>query len=188
MFATVIPCRRRWPQPLRVKCACRCGKPVWRRLPDAGSNRPFKGDALGMILRLLLATGLLLLPGSAWARRDRRCRTDDGLTSNVKALYEALKADGHDVIVSVPCTNQSGDGRGDQVPEAARRARSRLPQWRELAPAEVILATGPDDPRGARAGLFLCRWHAGDVAALRHRRGGRGAMARAARSGVVRAE
>lgn len=35
---------------------------------------------------------------------------DDGLTSNVKALYEALKAKGHDVIVSVPCTGQSGMG------------------------------------------------------------------------------
>lgn len=35
---------------------------------------------------------------------------DDGLTSNVKALYTALKADGHDVIVSVPCTGQSGMG------------------------------------------------------------------------------
>lgn len=35
---------------------------------------------------------------------------DDGLTSNVVALYRALKADGHDVIVSVPCTNQSGMG------------------------------------------------------------------------------
>lgn len=37
---------------------------------------------------------------------------DDGLTSNVKALYEALKAQGHDVVVSVPCTNQSGRGAG----------------------------------------------------------------------------
>lgn len=35
---------------------------------------------------------------------------DDGLSSNVKALYEALKAKGHDVIVSVPCTGQSGMG------------------------------------------------------------------------------
>lgn len=37
---------------------------------------------------------------------------DDGLTSNTKALYEALKAAGHDVIVSVPCTGQSGRGAG----------------------------------------------------------------------------
>lgn len=33
---------------------------------------------------------------------------DDGLTSNLKALYDALKSAGHDVIVSVPCTGQSG--------------------------------------------------------------------------------
>lgn len=37
---------------------------------------------------------------------------DDGLTSNLRALYDALKADGHDVIVSVPCTGQSGRGAG----------------------------------------------------------------------------
>lgn len=37
---------------------------------------------------------------------------DDGLTSNLKALYEALKTEGHDVIVSVPCTGQSGRGAG----------------------------------------------------------------------------
>lgn len=35
---------------------------------------------------------------------------DDGLTSNIKALYADLKAAGHDVIVSVPCTGQSGMG------------------------------------------------------------------------------
>lgn len=35
---------------------------------------------------------------------------DDGLTSNVVALYEELKAAGHDVVVSVPCHNQSGMG------------------------------------------------------------------------------
>lgn len=35
---------------------------------------------------------------------------DDGLTSNILALYRELKADGHDVVVSVPCTNQSGMG------------------------------------------------------------------------------
>lgn len=33
---------------------------------------------------------------------------DDGLTSNVKALYDTLTAAGHHVVVSVPCTNQSG--------------------------------------------------------------------------------
>lgn len=35
---------------------------------------------------------------------------DDGLTSNVKALYTELKAAGHNVVVSVPCTGQSGMG------------------------------------------------------------------------------
>lgn len=35
---------------------------------------------------------------------------DDGLTSNLVALYQALEDAGHDVIVSVPCRNQSGQG------------------------------------------------------------------------------
>lgn len=35
---------------------------------------------------------------------------DDGLTSNVVALYHALTEAGHDVVVAVPCTNQSGMG------------------------------------------------------------------------------
>ena len=35
---------------------------------------------------------------------------DDGLTSNVKALYDELKANGHSVLVSVPCSPQSGRG------------------------------------------------------------------------------
>ena len=35
---------------------------------------------------------------------------DDGLTSNVKALYKALKTAGHNVIVSTPCQGQSGMG------------------------------------------------------------------------------
>ena len=35
---------------------------------------------------------------------------DDGLTANVKALQSALQAAGHNVIVSVPCQNQSGKG------------------------------------------------------------------------------
>ncbi len=37
---------------------------------------------------------------------------DDGLTSNLKALYDALKTAGHDVVVSVPCSGQSGRGAG----------------------------------------------------------------------------
>ena len=35
---------------------------------------------------------------------------DDGLTSNVKALYTALTTAGHDVLVSTPCQGQSGMG------------------------------------------------------------------------------
>lgn len=35
---------------------------------------------------------------------------DDGLTSNVKALYDELRANGHDVAVSLPCSPQSGRG------------------------------------------------------------------------------
>jgi 5'-nucleotidase len=37
---------------------------------------------------------------------------DDGLTANVKALREALIAAGHDVVLSIPCQNQSGTGAG----------------------------------------------------------------------------
>lgn len=33
---------------------------------------------------------------------------DDGVTANIKALKAALVAAGHDVAISVPCTNQSG--------------------------------------------------------------------------------
>lgn len=35
---------------------------------------------------------------------------DDGLTSNLRALQSALIAAGHDVVISVPCQNQSGKG------------------------------------------------------------------------------
>lgn len=40
---------------------------------------------------------------------------DDGLSSNVVALYSALKAEGHNVIVSVPCQNQSGMGGASYI-------------------------------------------------------------------------
>ena len=48
-----------------------------------------------------------LVPMNAQAR-NIVISNDDGLTSNIVALYRALKQDGHDVIVSVPCNNQSG--------------------------------------------------------------------------------
>lgn len=59
--------------------------------------------------RFLLGAALLLVTSRALAL-NILLTNDDGLTSNVKALYEALKAKGHDVIVSVPCTGQSGMG------------------------------------------------------------------------------
>ncbi|SLK00455.1 5'/3'-nucleotidase SurE [Novosphingobium mathurense] len=62
-----------------------------------------------MLTRLLLATALVAAPALAEAR-NIVVSNDDGLTSNVVALYKALKAEGHDVIVSIPCTGQSGMG------------------------------------------------------------------------------
>ncbi|MCW1432425.1 5'/3'-nucleotidase SurE [Novosphingobium sp. JCM 18896] len=56
---------------------------------------------------LALACAVQSVPALA---RNIVISNDDGLTSNVKALYEALRAAGHDVIVSVPCQNQSGMG------------------------------------------------------------------------------
>jgi len=58
---------------------------------------------------LFAGLALLLLPTSAMAR-NIVLSNDDGLTSNVRALYDALKRQGHDVIVSVPCSSQSGMG------------------------------------------------------------------------------
>jgi 5'-nucleotidase len=57
----------------------------------------------------LVAMAIMVLPAPALAR-NIVLSNDDGLTGNVRALYRALKAQGHDVIVSVPCTNQSGMG------------------------------------------------------------------------------
>lgn len=58
-----------------------------------------------LLLATLAAAGLGISPATA---RNIVLTNDDGLTSNVLALYQALKAAGHDVIVSVPCLNQSG--------------------------------------------------------------------------------
>lgn len=65
-----------------------------------------------MKLHFILAAGILSLAATPVAARQLRIllTNDDGLTSNVKALYEALKGEGHDVIVSVPCHGQSGMG------------------------------------------------------------------------------
>lgn len=66
-----------------------------------------------MSLRLgaLLLLGAAVLATAAPAdARNIVLSNDDGLTANVKALYDALKAEGHDVIVVVPCAQQSGMG------------------------------------------------------------------------------
>lgn len=57
----------------------------------------------------MAALVICALAGQALAL-DIVLSNDDGLSSNVVALYNALKANGHDVIVSVPCNNQSGMG------------------------------------------------------------------------------
>jgi len=62
-----------------------------------------------MILRIFAAALLLAISAAANAR-NIVLSNDDGLNSNVHALYHALKERGHDVIVSVPCRNQSGMG------------------------------------------------------------------------------
>jgi len=64
-----------------------------------------------MNLRLAAAALALGLSSPAFAL-NIVLSNDDGLTSNLKALYDALKAAGHDVVVSVPCTGQSGRGAG----------------------------------------------------------------------------
>ena len=60
-------------------------------------------------LAIALSAALVLQPTIASASTIV-ISNDDGLTSNILALYKALKAAGHDVVVSVPCQNQSGMG------------------------------------------------------------------------------
>ena len=55
-----------------------------------------------MKLRFLAAAAGLALSSPAFALHIL-VTNDDGLTSNIKALYDTLEAHGHDVIVSVPC-------------------------------------------------------------------------------------
>ena len=62
-----------------------------------------------LAIRLALAAGLAATSLTASAL-NIVLSNDDGLTSNIKALYTALKAAGHDVIVSTPCQGQSGMG------------------------------------------------------------------------------
>ncbi|MGY8790760.1 MAG: 5'/3'-nucleotidase SurE, partial [Pseudomonadales bacterium] len=62
-----------------------------------------------LAVRLVLATSLVAFSLNASAL-NIMLSNDDGLTSNIKALYKTLKTAGHDVIVSTPCQGQSGMG------------------------------------------------------------------------------
>lgn len=112
---------------------------------------------------LLAATALGFAPALA-AARNIVITNDDGLTSNLVALYAALKAEGHDVVVSVPCTNQSGQGAALGI------ARPIAP----LKQACLNDAAKPGDPGAGvmtRAGLPAGDFHYVDgtpVAALLH--------------------
>src|ERR1700737_2501686 len=55
---------------------------------------------------------------------------DDGLTSILQAQYEALTAAGYDVLVSMPCTNQSGKGASLSLFCASDTADGALPRGR----------------------------------------------------------
>lgn len=115
-------------------------------------------------LTALLAASVLGLAPATVAARNIVLTNDDGLTSNVVALYEALKEAGHDVVVSVPCTNQSGQG-------------AALGIARPIAPLRTAClndAAQPGDPGAGpmtRAGLPSGDFHYVDgtpVAALLH--------------------
>ncbi len=69
------------------------------------------------VFATLIACTVLAHPGVAQAR-NILITNDDGLTSNVVALHAALEAAGHDVIVSVPCRNQSGMGAAINIGRA----------------------------------------------------------------------
>ncbi|MBE5074628.1 5'/3'-nucleotidase SurE [Erythrobacteraceae bacterium E2-1 Yellow Sea] len=115
-------------------------------------------------LTALVAASALGLVPAAGSARNIVLTNDDGLTSNVVALYEALKAAGHDVVVSVPCTNQSGQGAALGI------ARPIAP----LKNACLNDAAQPGDPGAGpmtRAGLPAVDFHYVDgtpVAALLH--------------------
>jgi len=60
-------------------------------------------------LAFLLFAGATAMPLSASAM-NILLSNDDGLSANAKALKSALEAAGHNVVMSVPCQNQSGKG------------------------------------------------------------------------------
>ncbi|MBC09652.1 MAG: acid phosphatase [Gammaproteobacteria bacterium] len=72
------------------------------------TNR-YQRQFIKLVLRLFLTSSLATTSICASAL-NILLSNDDGLTSNVKALYKALKTAGHDVIVSTPCQGQSGMG------------------------------------------------------------------------------
>jgi 5'-nucleotidase len=74
----------------------------------SASDRSWRSLRCWALLLPAFVAGLAR-PDAALAR-NILITNDDGLTSNVKALHEALKARGHDVIVVVPCRQQSGMG------------------------------------------------------------------------------
>lgn len=61
-------------------------------------------------VQLLFLTGLTLLAAPAQALNILVSNDDGFETANVRALYQRLKAAGHDVIVSAPTQNNSGKG------------------------------------------------------------------------------
>ncbi len=65
-----------------------------------------------MIELLRRWSALLALSAAAppLAALDILVTNDDGATANLRALYQELTEAGHDVLVAVPCRNQSGQG------------------------------------------------------------------------------
>jgi len=64
------------------------------------------------MIELLRRWSALLVMSAAppLAALDILVTNDDGATANLRALYQELTEAGHDVLVSVPCRNQSGQG------------------------------------------------------------------------------
>jgi hypothetical protein len=98
--------------------------------------------------RHLLATAALLCLASPAFALNIVLSNDDGLTSNTKALYEALKAAGHDVIVSVPCTGQSG--RGAAIVMYSTPTPSSRTTTRRRSTPKAAATTAPPPPARPR--------------------------------------
>ncbi|PJG58331.1 5'/3'-nucleotidase SurE [Aeromonas cavernicola] len=59
--------------------------------------------------KLLLSSFMIAASFPSYAL-DIVLSNDDGYTANLKAIYKILVANGHRVIASIPCVNQSGKG------------------------------------------------------------------------------